>query len=147
MLARAAVAGMTVVGALALMATPAQAAGNVGLLRAQYDSPGSDNRSNSSLNAEFIVLKNSGTTSVSLKGWKLRDRTGYTYPFHDVKIGAGQKLRVHTGSGTDTAHDVYWGRGSYVWNNTSDTATLIKASGVVKDKCSWNTGDDGSVSC
>jgi len=147
MLARAAVAGMTVVGALALMATPAQAAGNVKLLKAQYDSPGSDDRSNSSLNAETIVLYNSGSTSVSLKGWTLRDETGYTYHFLPVKIGAGQKLRVHTGRGDDTGHDVYWDRRAYVWNNTSDTATLRKASGDVKDTCSWDTGDDGSVPC
>ena len=146
MLARAAVAGMTVVGALALMATPAHAAGDVQLLKAQYDSPGKDDRSNTSLNAEFIVLKNSGTSSVSLEGWTLHDVTGYRYDFLDIRIGAGQKLRVHTGRGTDTGHDVYWNRGAYVWNNTGDKATLVKPSGAVKDTCKWGDGD-GVVSC
>jgi hypothetical protein len=40
-------------------------------------------------------------------------------------------VTVHTGSGTDTATDRYWGYGSPVWNNDGDTATLRTADGTV----------------
>jgi len=147
MLARAAVAGMTVVGALALMATPAQAAGTVKLLKTQYDSPGSDDRSNSSLNAEWMVVKNTNPEAVSLRGWTLRDASGHTYTFRSLTLGAGETVRVHTGSGRDTSSHVYWGSGNYVWNNTSDRAELRRPTGTLKDTCTWSTSDDGYVAC
>jgi len=147
MLARAALAGTIIVGALGLMATPAQAAGTVKLLKTQYDSPGSDDRSNSSLNDEWMVLKNTKSVAVSLEGWTLNDESHHVFTFPDVRIGAGQTLKVHTGSGSDSSSHVHWGSGNYVWNNTSDKAVLRNDSGTLKDTCSWTTSDDCSVAC
>ena len=147
MLARAALAGMTVVGALALVAPPAQAAGTVKLLKTQYDSPGSDDRSNRSLNAEWMVVQNTKSEAVNLSGWTLRDESRHVYTFPSVKLGAGQTLKVHTGSGSNSSSHLYWGSGNYVWNNTSDKAQLRTSSGASKDTCSWTTSDDGSVAC
>ncbi|GAA4606189.1 hypothetical protein GCM10023195_22040 [Actinoallomurus liliacearum] len=138
-------AGIT--AALAVTATlfsalPAQAASSVQIYRVYYDSPGSDNRSNTSLNAEWVQIINRGSTSRSLTGWKLRDRTGYTYTFGSFRLGARKTVYVHTGRGTDTTKNRYWGRRAYVWNNTGDTAYLRSPSGSLIDKCSW--GSSGS---
>lgn len=130
-----------------LLGSPAQAAGSVHIQQVYYDSPGSDGGSNTSLNGEWVKIKNSTSSTVSLKGWKIKDVTGYTYTFGDVRIAAGSSKKVHTGKGTNTGTDKYWGRSWYVWNNTGDTAKLYKASGTKVDSCSWSSRGSGYVYC
>lgn len=130
-----------------LLSTPAQAAGTVQIHRVYFDSPGKDTRSNSSLNGEWVQLKNTSRSAVSLKGWVLKDASNHKYSFPNVKIGAGKYMKVHTGSGRDTTSDKYQGRRAYVWNNTSDTATLTKPNGSKVDTCSWTTRDGSDKYC
>lgn len=130
-----------------LLSSPAEAAGRVYIYHVYYDSPGSDRGSNASLNAEWIRIKNTTSATVSLKGWKIKDKTGYTYTFGDVKVGAGNSKKVHTGKGTNDAYHKYWGHSWYVWNNTGDTATLYKASGTKADDCSWSSLGSGYKYC
>lgn len=123
------------------LATSAQAAtGQVRLGLIQYNSPGSDTGSNASLNAEFVRIKNTGSTTRTLTGWTLRDTSHHVYTFGTFRLGAGKSVRVHTGKGTNTAVNLYWGRAAYVWNNTGDTAFLRNVAGVQKDSCSWGNG-------
>ncbi|WP_421107074.1 lamin tail domain-containing protein [Streptomyces sp. NEAU-S77] len=124
---------------VALLPTQAQAAGSIHLYKVYYDSPGSDTRSNSSLNAEYVQIKNSTSRAVQLKGYTLRDKTGYTYTFPSYRVSAGKTVKVHTGRGSQSAGHVYWGRGAYVWNNDKDTATLRTPSGAFRDSCSYNS--------
>lgn len=49
-----------------VFSTPAQAAGGVTIYHVWFDSPGSDNRSNASLNGEWVQIKNTGGSAVSL---------------------------------------------------------------------------------
>ncbi len=145
----AALTAATLAGGL-LTAGPVQAAPHQGGLHLgviQYDSPGSDRGSNTSLNAEWVDLHNSTRSAIQLKGYKLKDNTGYTYTFGSLKIGAGKSVRVHTGKATNSATHVYWGRGWYVWNNTSDKARLLKPNGSVLDSCAWTTRDRGTKNC
>ncbi|MFF9022803.1 lamin tail domain-containing protein [Streptomyces eurythermus] len=130
-----------------LLSTPAQAAGGVKIHHVWFDSPGTDNRSNKSLNGEWVQLKNTSGKAVSLKGWVLKDASNHKYVFPDVKIGAGKYLKIHTGSGTNTASDRYQGRRAYVWNNDKDTATLTKAGGGKVASCSWTTRDPSDKYC
>ncbi|MEU2061353.1 lamin tail domain-containing protein [Streptomyces sp. NPDC013455] len=130
-----------------LLSTPAEAAGGVRIHHVWFDSPGTDNRSNKSLNAEWVQLKNTSGSAVSLKGWVLKDAAGHKYVFPGVKLGAGKYLKVRTGSGSDTASDKYQDRRAYVWNNDKDTATLTKASGTKVDTCSWTTRDPSDTYC
>ncbi|MDX6338573.1 MAG: hypothetical protein QOG05_5913, partial [Streptosporangiaceae bacterium] len=88
----------------------------------QYNSPGRDTGSNSSLNAEYVTLKNIGPTSRDLTGWTVEDLAGHVYTFGRFTLGAGRKVIIHTGQGSNTSTDRYWGRGWYVWNNTGDKA-------------------------
>jgi len=124
---------------VALLPTQAQAAGSIHLYKVYYDSPGSDTRSNSSLNAEYVQIKNSTSRAVQLKGYTLRDKTGYTYTFPSYRVSAGKTVKVHTGRGSQSAGHVYWGRGAYVWNNDKDTTTLRTPSGAFRDSCSYNS--------
>ena len=139
-------------GALALtgttfLATPAQAAGGVTIYHVWYDSPGKDDRSNKSLNAEWVQIKNNGSSAVSLKGWILKDAANHKYKFPNVKIGAHKTMKVHTGRGKDKASDKYQNRRAYVWNNNRDTATLTKANGSKVDSCSWTKRGAGHKYC
>ncbi|KUN01685.1 hypothetical protein AQI95_30450 [Streptomyces yokosukanensis] len=130
-----------------LLGTPAQAAGGVQIHHVWFDSPGSDNRSNASLNAEWVQIRNTGGSAVPLKGWVLKDASNHRYVFPNVTIGAGKYLKIHTGRGSDTASDKYQGRSAYVWNNDKDTATLTRASGAKVDSCSWTTRDPSDTYC
>ncbi|OMI36835.1 lamin tail domain-containing protein [Streptomyces sparsogenes] len=124
---------------LALLPAQAQAAGSVHLYKIYYDSPGTDTRSNASLNAEYVQIKNSTSRGVSLKGWTVSDAGNHRYTFGSYTLGAGKTVTVRTGSGSDTTYTKYQDRRAYVWNNTADTATLRKASGTKVDTCSYNS--------
>ena len=128
---------------LAVLAPPAQAAaGPVLFSRVFFDSPGSDTRTNASLNAEYFTLKNSGTDTKNISGWSVKDVTGYRYTFGTFSLKGGASVTVHTGKGTNTASHRYWGRGSYVWNNTGDTAYLHTSAGTQQDRCSFSGAGD-----
>lgn len=142
-----ALAGAAALTATAFLATPAQAAGGVTIYHVWFDSPGKDDRSNKSLNAEWVQIKNNGSSAVSLKGWVLKDASNHRYTFPNVTLGAHKTMKVHTGRGSDTSADKYQNRRAYVWNNTSDTATLTKAGGSKADSCSWTTRDPSDKYC
>jgi hypothetical protein len=129
--------------ASSLLATPAQAApATVYIYKVYFDSPGSDRGSNSSLNAEYVVIRNGDNVSHSISGWTVRDAAGHRYTFPDsFRLAAGKQAIIHTGKGTSyttsaSAH-LYWGRGWYVWNNTGDKVILRRADGSLKDTCSY----------
>ncbi|WP_233273157.1 lamin tail domain-containing protein [Streptomyces broussonetiae] len=131
-----------VVGAVALPAAAAQqparaAHAAVYISRVQYDSPGRDDRSNRSLNAEWVDVTNSTRRAVNLDRWTLRDDAGHTYTFRHVSLAPRATVRVHTGIGRDTRSDLYQDRRNYVWNNSGDTATLRTDRGRIDDAVSW----------
>ncbi|WTR19362.1 lamin tail domain-containing protein [Streptomyces sp. NBC_00138] len=117
----------------------AQAAGSVHLAKIWYNSPGSDNRSNTSLNGEWVQITNSTSKAASLKGWTLTDASRHKYTFGTFTLKAHKSVKVRTGKGRNTATNLYQQRAAYVWNNDKDTATLRRASGAVQDKCGYNS--------
>ncbi|MGK5445696.1 lamin tail domain-containing protein [Micromonospora sp. URMC 105] len=134
----------TIVGGTLAVATPAQAATPaVQITKVYYNSPGTDNRSNSSLNAEYVKLTNRRSTTINLKYWTLRDKSNHVYKFAgDFRLASGASVYIHTGKGTNTSTHRYWGSGAYIWNNTGDTAYLRNSAGTAIDSCSW--GSSGS---
>ncbi|NEE61197.1 lamin tail domain-containing protein, partial [Streptomyces sp. SID8455] len=86
---------------------------------------------------EWVNIHNNGKKKVQLKGFTVKDNTGYTYTFDSYTIGAGKTVKVRTGKGKNVSGTVHWNRGSYVWNNTGDKARLIKPNGKLQDSCSW----------
>ncbi|MBP2581821.1 P pilus assembly chaperone PapD [Streptomyces sp. PvR006] len=122
-----------------LLPTQAQAAGSVHLYKIYYDSPGTDRRSNASLNAEYVQIRNTTGAAVNLRGWTLTDASNHKYTFGNFTLGKGKIVTVRTGRGTNSAANVYQNRGAYVWNNDRDTATLKKSNGTRIDTCSYNS--------
>ncbi|MFE5940868.1 lamin tail domain-containing protein [Streptomyces sp. NPDC056470] len=51
----------------------------VEISRVQADSPGCDNRSKWSLNAEWVEITNNTRHAINLKGWALKDEDGHSY--------------------------------------------------------------------
>lgn len=123
----------------ALLAVPAAPAAEPPLRfhDSQYDSPGKDDRSPASLDAEWISLINTGKTPVHLKGWSVGEAQGRVYTFGAVVVPVKGKITLHTGRGTDTSTDLYWNSGNHVWNNTGDQATLRDPAGRTRDLCGW----------
>jgi hypothetical protein len=83
------------------------------------------------LNMEWIEILNAGNADCSLDGWTLSDQQNHTYAFSNFTIKAGAAARIHTGSGNDTASDLYFNRKVPIWNNDGDVATLKDAAGMV----------------
>jgi hypothetical protein len=126
-----------------LVAAPAQAApATVYIYKVYFDSPGSDRGSNSSLNAEYVVIKNGDNVAHAISGWTVRDKAGHIYKFGNLRLGAGKQAIIHTDKGTSyttsAGTHLYWGRECYVWNNTGDKAILRRADGSLKDTCSYS---------
>ncbi|MFC9282230.1 lamin tail domain-containing protein [Streptomyces collinus] len=141
MTAVAAVAAAAV-GAVALPASaadhhPGRAHAAVYISQVQYDSPGRDDRSNWSLNKEWVDITNSTRRAVNLDGWTLADEDGHSYTFRHVRLDGRSTVRVHTGIGRDTRTDLFQDRRAYVWNNDHDTATLRNDRGRFVDEVSW----------
>lgn len=135
------IAGLSAVALLAVSTpAPAAAAGRIYISKVQYDSPGTDNGSNTSINAEWVRITNSTSSKRTLTGWTLRDASSHVYKFPTTTLKAGASLRVHTGKGTNTATDKYWKLSYYVWNNTGDKATLKNRAGTIIDTCKWGDG-------
>ena len=73
----------------------------------------------------------------ALRAWKIRDAARHTYTFGSYTLGGHGTVRVHTGRGTHTATNLYWGQGWYIWNNNGDTAYLRDRSGTLLNTCSY----------
>jgi hypothetical protein len=106
--------------------------------KVQYDSPGWDTRSNRSLNAEWVQVRNTGRWAVDLQGWTLTSQFGHRYRFHHLWLRGHDSVVVHTGYGHDTRHDVYQDRPTHLWNNHRDAATLRDQRGHRVDTVTWN---------
>jgi len=73
-------------------ATPA-----VSFTKIQFNSPGSDTRSNTSLNAEWVRMTNNTRSAIQLKSWTVRDKAGHVYTFKtSYSLGAGKRVYLHT---------------------------------------------------
>ncbi|MGP3956398.1 lamin tail domain-containing protein [Nonomuraea sp. 3N208] len=137
---RIVLSGALVAAATLGTALPAQAAAPaIQIVKIYYDSPGSDRRSNSSLNAEYITVLNTTKRAIDLEGWTIRDKTGYTYEFGpDVMLGAKKRITLRSGQGDDGTSSVYWGRKQYVWNNDQDSAYVRHSNGKLVDSCAYS---------
>ena len=124
---------------------PSTPVGALQFTRIQYDSPGTDTGSNTSLNGEWFRVTNRTTKAVALKGWTVRDAAGNIYRFASgASLRAGGNLYVRTGKGTagTPVDNSYWNRATYVWNNGGDTATVRDAAGKTIDSCRWTSDRD-----
>jgi len=96
----------------------------------QFNAPGNDN---DNLNEEYVCFENRGGTAVNMSAWYVKDEYGWKYTFPAFILQPGARVKLHTGSGTNTATDLYWGRTGAVWNNDGDTVHLYDSEGLLVD--------------
>jgi micrococcal nuclease len=84
------------------------------------------------LNDEYVVLENTGNSTLDLAGWTIRDDAGKTYEIPDgVELRPGEELTIYTGTGQRTDGVLYWGASSPVWNNDGDVVHVETPNGTV----------------
>ncbi|MFD7631480.1 lamin tail domain-containing protein [Streptomyces sp. NPDC059851] len=109
----------------------------------QHESSRGRGRGSRDLNREWVEVTNTGRRSVELRGFTLTDRDGNRYRFDRLRLDGRSSVRVHTGHGRDTHHDVYQNRRHEIWDER-DTATLRDDHGNVLDTKAWGQrGDRG----
>ena len=84
------------------------------------------------LASEAVIIQNNSDTALVLTGWTLKDSQGSTYTFPQVTLYPAGTVQVHTGSGTDTASDLYWQLSASVWKSGNlvalyDTQNIARA--------------------
>lgn len=95
------------------------------------DAPGNDNHNK---NGEWVEIKNTGSSTVNMTSWTLKDEANHIYTFSDFSLAPSASVFIYSGAGTDTNTKLYWNSPRYaVWNNTGDTAFLRDASGNLVD--------------
>lgn len=144
----------------AAAAAPVSAA--IKVTRINFDPAGRDTGTNTHLNKEWIILKNSGPRAKQLGGWKVHDRgRDHVYTFGRLYLQPGDTVKLRTGRGSDgasvcevgspcareTRYDFFWGLRSYVWNNRSDLAILRKRSGTMADRCRYRASVSSPTRC
>jgi hypothetical protein len=147
MIVRTVLATVACAALVATSALSAEAASPIQFGKVQYDAPGTDRATNASVNSEYVVIKNLGTTARSLTGWTVRDAQNHVYKFGPFTLGARKSVVLRSGKGANTAATRYWGLGWHVWNNTGDKAYLRNASGTGMDYCAWTSSSPGYKNC
>jgi hypothetical protein len=112
--------------------TPTPIGSDTGLVISEIhaDAEGNDN---DNLNDEYLVLKNTASTSLELSGWQIRDEADHTYTFPDgFVLESGMDVTIHSGSGTNSESRLYWGASSAIWNNNGDTVFVYAADGDMR---------------
>lgn len=86
------------------------------------------------LDDEFLVFTNTGSTTLDISGWSVRDeaQAPYVVP-QGTTVAPDQKVKLITGTGTDSETsariDLYQDSGRPIWNNGKDTVVVETAGG------------------
>jgi len=83
------------------------------------------------LSAEWVVVRNAGTESLSLAGWQLKDADKNVFTFPNLTLNSGGAVQIHSISGTNTVIDLYWGETEPVWQS-GEEAQLLDPSGNMR---------------
>lgn len=108
------------------------------IVKVYYDPPGKDYSKNSYYVKEYIQVKNTGTKTLTLTGYVLRDNgpQKFTFP-KGTKLAPGKTLTIRSGTGKNTSSTLYWNTSSYIWNNTGDTARLYNSKSALLESCQY----------
>jgi Lamin Tail Domain len=101
---------------------------------------------NAQVNAEYIVVKNTASRAKSIRGWYIREKKfKRTFTFPAFTLCGGCSVTIHSGHGTNSATNLYWGRASGAWVDSGDTAILHRASGPLQGTCVYPKVPAGSI--
>lgn len=99
---------------------------------------------------EFIELHNAGSVAVDLRGWKVRDaptaaNNTNDYTFGALTLGPGQRIVLWSNGSADAVGPSWSTSASKsVWNDAGDAATLLDASGQVRDWIGYGSTTQGA---
>jgi len=97
----------------------------IGILYFHWNAEGNDCYN---LNDEYVTFKNTCSQSIDMMGWTVKDEANHIYTFPDFSLAGGSIVTLYTGSGKDTATELYWGSSGHtcnaIWNNDGDTLYL-----------------------
>jgi len=94
--------------------------------------PDPEGRDEEHLNDEWIEIVNVAGTAVDLAGWSVADETtSNRFELPAQSLAPGATLRIHTGSGADTATDAYLDQREPVWSNSGETVLVADPAGVI----------------
>ena len=82
--------------------------------------------------SETVILQNNGSEALTLTGWTLKDGQGSAFTFPELTLYPDGIVDIHTGTGTNTAADLFWGLGASVWKSGElvalyDTQSIARA--------------------
>jgi micrococcal nuclease len=101
----------------------------------EFDAPGTDDDNKEE---EYVCFANAGDADVEMSGWRIQDEYGWAYTFPGFVLGAGARVQVATGCGSNTSDLLFWCKdGTAVWNNDGDTVFLYDSSGALVDTYSY----------
>ncbi len=83
------------------------------------------------LDGETATIQNNGESTLVLTGWTLKSDAGATYLFPQLTLYPGGVVQVHSGSGADTASDLFWQRTSAVWSS-GELASLYDTQNIAR---------------
>lgn len=79
---------------------------------------------------EYLVFVNDGDAPLDVSGWTVENDDGWSYTFSGGPVLApGERVTLHSGEGTDTETERYWGAMEPVWDDTGDTVTVTTPTG------------------
>ena len=84
------------------------------------------------LQAEAVVIRYTGAGELDLTGWHLKDNGGQTFTFPPFKLFKDGAVQVHSGGGTNTAIDLFWGQRQAAWQS-GQSVLLTTPEGDVQD--------------
>ena len=107
----------------------APASDDLEITEAEVNAPG-DDREN--LNGEWVTVTNTGSETVDLTGWTIRDETtSNRFLIDDQVLPAGASVRFISGSGSNGGGDYYLGEEFPVWSNRGETILLADPAGLI----------------
>lgn len=92
-----------------------------------------DGRDEADKNGEWIAVANTGSDTVDMSRWILRDESTqhrFVFPV-GFSLDPSQEVLVHTGCGEDGSSHLYWCAEDPVWSNGGDTILLQLEDGTV----------------
>lgn len=119
------------------VAAPAQAVTvrPIDVVSIKYDPAGRDTRANWHINNEYVVVKNTGSKTLILSGYRIKDAANHTFVFPTgTKIAPGKQIMIRSGKGANTSGTLYWNQNNYVWNNTGDTLRMYSLKGALLER-------------
>ena len=99
---------------------------------------------NAQVNAEYVVVHNSAANAKGLRGWYIREKKlKRTFTFPGFTLCGGCSVKIHSGNGTNTGTDLYWGRAAGTWVDGGDTAVLHRVGGLLQGQCVYPKATGG----